>query len=96
MNFHGIKFNIHKKGDKKSSAEKLKELKEEEQLETISNILRNTQTCLNCKNDTYLVVDTEKTNNLISHICLCTSCMDTLKIDMIRGLYTTQSVSDIV
>ena len=91
-----IKFNIRKKDSKKSSAEKLKELKEEKQIDIILDILSNNGTCLNCKNDDYLVVDREKSENLISHICLCTSCMDTLKIDMVRGLYTIQSVSDIV
>ena len=91
-----IKFNIRKQNGKKSSVEKLKELKEEKQLEIISDILSNDQDCLNCENDTYLVVDTEKTNDVISHICFCTSCMDTLKIDMLRGLYTIQSVSDII
>lgn len=92
-----FKYNIQRNNtDKKSSCEKLQELRKEEQLYKIYELLDDNCTCLQCENDDYLIVDRDKDMNNISHICLCTSCMDTIDVTITRGTYEIVSVSDVI
>ena len=92
-----FKYKIHRNNkDKKSSCEKLQELTKEQQLEKIYELLDNSCTCLQCGDDDYLIVDREKDSKTISHMCLCTNCMDSVTVRINRGTFEIVSVSDVI
>lgn len=92
-----FKFQIHRSNkNEKSSCEKIQELSKEEQLEKIYELLENDCTCFNCKKDDYLIVDRDKDAKTISHMCLCTSCMDSVTVRINRGTFEIVSVSDVI
>ena len=91
-----FKYKINKNNkSKKSSCEKLQELLEEQQLDKIYELLNNSCTCFNCNSDDYLIVDRDKDDETISHLCLWTDCMDSVIVTINRGTYEIVSVSDV-
>lgn len=90
-----FEYKIHRNNkSEKSSCEKLQELSKEQQHEKIYELLDNNCTCLQCENDDYLIVDRDKDAKTISHLCLCTNCMDSVTVTINRGTYEIVSVAD--
>ena len=73
--------------NKKTTEEIIKSYDKNKQIEIINNALNGEEKCLQCGKTTYLLCDTEKTADIISHVIVCTSCLDTLTIDVSRGTF---------
>lgn len=80
---------------KETTCQKIQKLSHDEQIEILSAILSNEQTCLQCKQDTYLVVDRQKSKDLIIHTCACANCYDCVDINVQRGLYNIVEAYDV-
>lgn len=70
--------------NKKTTEEIIKSYDKNKQIEIINNALNGEEKCLQCGKTTYLLCDTEKTADIISHVVVCTSCLDSLVVDISR------------
>lgn len=71
--------------NKKTTEEIIKSYNKDKQIKIINKVINGQEKCLQCNKTTYLLCDTERTADTISHVVVCTSCLDSLVVDISRN-----------